>query len=324
MHPLATSDSDIRGNKPASNDHPRFPWVRLLLHPAHSLPTAAAPVIIGSALAIHDHVFSFLPALLGLIASWLIHVGGLYTENYWLLTRYWKLREHPELADAVANGSLPLSSLRRVAVGCFLCAIVTGAYLVTYAGIMAPVLGIVGVTASLSYCASTKRGIGELVFFTMFGVIAVAGTYYTQAAQFYSGSATWGFVIKAVPLRALVLGMPLGAIITDVMLVDDLSDITVDRAKGWQTRPVVWGVAWARREYVAFIGLAYGLPFWFWLGLGFHAWILLPLLTAPFAGWAIHQVYVIAPANVEPMSPKTAGIGFLYALLLSAGILLSG
>src|SRR6478736_10458959 len=98
-----------------SPDAPRaFPWLGLILHPAHSLPTTAAAVCLGSALAIHDGVFSLPRALLAFLASWFIHVAGLFWENYWLLTRYAELREHPELADAVDSGALSLASLRRV------------------------------------------------------------------------------------------------------------------------------------------------------------------------------------------------------------------
>lgn len=311
----------------ASHPVPNFPWVRLLLHPAHSLPAATAPVLIGAALAYHDGVFSPLPVVLSLISSWFIHVGGLFLENYWLLTEHAPLREHPELADAVDNGSLPLPMLRRITTGWFILAVLAGAYLVEYAGVMAPVLGLIGALGSASYCAGrysqTRLGIADPVFFVMFGSVAVAGTYYAQAAQFFAQPVGWHFIPEALPWQACVIGLPLGAIITNVMVVDDLSDIEVDKAKSWKTRPVVWGVAGARAEYVALMVFAYALPFWFWRGLGLSAWILLPLLTLPLAGWTTRLVFVTKPADVEPVSPKTAAVGLLYATLLSAGLALS-
>lgn len=304
-----------------------FPWVRLLLHPAHSLPAAAAPVAVGAALAYHDGVFVPLPVILGLLASWFIHVGGLFWENYWLLTRHAELREHPELADAVADGSLSLVALRRVNLLWFVLGVASGAWLLNYAGVMAPVLGLVGIAASAGYCSGrfslTRLGIAEPVFFAMFGVVAVAGTYYVQAAPFHVAPIGWQVVTAALPLRAFVIGLPLGAIITGVMLVDDLSDIEVDRRKHWRTTPVRWGVRWARREYAVLMLAAYAFPFWFWRGLDFGAWILLPLLTLPLALYAIRLVYVTPPVDVKPVSPKTAAIAFLYALLLSTGLVLS-
>ena len=303
----------------------RFPWVRLLLHPAHSLPAAAAPVLVGAAFAYHNHVFSIVPVMLGLLSSWFIHVGGLFLENYWLLTAHASLREHADLAEAVDQGTLSLRALRLVTAAWFLLGVVSGAYLLSYAGVLAPGLGIVGVLASASYCvgpySQTRLGIADPVFFAMFGIVAVVGTYYIQAAQFFVQPVGWHVVREALPWQVWVIGLPLGAIITNVMVVDDLSDIDVDKAKGWRTRPVVWGPAGARAEYVVLMVFAYVLPFWFWQGLGLGAWILLPLLSLPLAVWTTRLVFITRPADVEPVSPKTAAVGLIYAVLLSAGLI---
>jgi 1,4-dihydroxy-2-naphthoate octaprenyltransferase len=56
-------------------------WTRKLLYPGHTLPTAAAPVILAVALAWHDHVFAPVPALLALVAGWLIQFAGVVTDN---------------------------------------------------------------------------------------------------------------------------------------------------------------------------------------------------------------------------------------------------
>ena len=304
-----------------------FPWVRLLLHPAHSLPTTAAAVGLGSALALHDGVFSFPRAVLAFLASWFIHVAGLFWENYWLLTRHAGLREHPELADAVARGALSLAALRRVTFTWLTLGILTGSLLLPAAGVMAPVFGAIGIIAAAGYCAGpvswTRLGIGEFIFLAMFGVVMVVGAYYVQAAPFLGHPGSGEVVRAALPFRAFVIGLPLGAIINNVMLVDDLSDIAVDRAKGWRTRPVCWGVGPARLEYVGWLLVAYALPFWFWRGLGFSAWILLPLATLPLAAAAVRQLYTTPPADVEPLSPRTATLGLFFSVLLAAGIVLS-
>ena len=40
-------------------------WTDLLLYPQHTLPTAAAPVIVAVGLAVHNHVFTPLPLRVG-------------------------------------------------------------------------------------------------------------------------------------------------------------------------------------------------------------------------------------------------------------------
>ena len=109
-------------------------WIHLLLYPGHTLPTAAAPVIVGVGLAIHDHVFAPLPALLGFLASWFIHVGGVFTDNYELLVRHPNTREHPELTYALANGTLRLAALRWAILACFGLPALAGPYLLQIGG----------------------------------------------------------------------------------------------------------------------------------------------------------------------------------------------
>ena len=254
-------------------------------------------------------------------------MAGLFWENYWLLTRHASLREHPELADAVASGALSLAALRRVTITWLVLGVVTGALLLPAAGVMTPVFGAIGIIAAAGFCAGPvscmRLGIGEFVFLTMFGVVMVVGAYYVQAAPILGHPGSGEIVGAALPFHAFVIGLPLGAIINNVMLVDDLSDIAVDRAKGWRTRPVCWGVGPARLEYVGWLLVAYALLVWFWLGLGFSAWILLPFATLPLAAAAVRRLYATAPADVEPLSPRTAALGLLFSALLSAGIVLS-
>ena len=94
-------------------------WIHWLVYPGHSLPTAAAPVLVAMGLAIHDHVFALMPALLAFVASWLIHIGGLFADNYQLVTRHPTVNEHPELTEALGNGTLTLHGMRLAIVACF-------------------------------------------------------------------------------------------------------------------------------------------------------------------------------------------------------------
>ena len=69
----------------------------------------------------------------------------------------------------------------------------------------------------------------------MFGVVAVAGAYYVQAAPAYGATAGSLLVLQALPLKALVVGLPVGALVTNVLLVDDIRDRNFDALKGWRT-----------------------------------------------------------------------------------------
>ncbi len=300
-------------------------WVDLLLYPGHTLPTAAAPVMVAAGLAVHQHVFAALPLFIGFLASWFIHVGGVFTDNYVLISRHSELPEHPELLAALQNGTLTLRGLMGAIVLCFVLAALTGPYLLQVAGLAVIVLGLIGSAASLGYSVGsyslTKLGIADPIFFIMFGVVAVAGAYYVQAAPAYGATAGSLLIAQALPLKALVVGLPIGALVTNVLLVDDIRDRTFDALKGWQTAPVRFGLPWTRSEFIVLTVFSYALPFWFWLGLHFTPWVLLTLLTLPEAIVVARIVCTTDKIqDLRPVTPRAARLSLVYAILLGIGI----
>ncbi len=311
--------------EPAASTRPDI-WVDLLLYPGHTLPTAAAPVVIAVGLAVHNHVFAAVPLFVGFVASWLIHVGGVFADNYVLISEHPELPEHPELLAALKDGSLTLRGLMLATVACFVAAAATGPYLLHVAGIPVIVLGVVGTVASLWYVVGgrysmNRLGITDPVFFIMFGIIAVAGAYYVQAASNLPASLGRLVVPQALPLAAIVVGLPAGALVTNVLLIDEIRDRAFDALKGWRTGAVRFGAGWTRGEIVILTIFSYLLPFWFWLGLGFSPWVLLCLLTAPDAFLVARTVCTADQfENLRPMTPRAARLALDYSLLLGIGL----
>lgn len=303
-------------------------WVRLLLYPGHTLPTAAAPVAVGVGLAIHDQVFAFLPALLAFIASWLIHVGGVFADNHELLRKHPGLPEHPELLQALVNGTLTLNELKWAIAACFALPVLIAPYMFRIGGLPALAIGLVGALASAFYAAGpwayARRGWADAVFLLMFGVVAVAGTYYAQMVRVHGAPADGSAVWRALPLSVFVIGLPVGALVSNVLVIDDMRDRKFDAQKGWRTTAVRFGLAGSRTEYVALSIFAYLAPFWFWFGLGYSAWVLLPLLTLPFAYHIGAAVFAKEQTeDLLHMTPRASLLAFLWSVLLAIGVALS-
>ncbi|HSM19019.1 MAG TPA: hypothetical protein VK844_01445, partial [Hyphomicrobiales bacterium] len=152
-------------------------WTRKLLYPAHTLPTAAAPVMVAVGLAIHDGVFAPVPALVALLTGWLIQLGGVLTDNYENLLEEPEDREHPELVRAVKSGTLRLSTLKAAIWACFLGAALACVYLVFVAGMGVVISAVAAIAAAWAYSAGPfpfgKAGIAEPFFFLFFGTISV-------------------------------------------------------------------------------------------------------------------------------------------------------
>ena len=288
-------------------------WTGFLLYPGHTLPTAAAPIAVAAGLAAHDRVLAPVPLLVAFLGSWLIHLGGVFADQYELLRRHPELPEHPELTEALQNGTLDLAWLRGAIVLCFGLAALTAPYMVYLGGTAALAVGVLGTASSFCYAAGpwryAPRGLADPIFFAMFGIVAVAGAYYVQAREIHPG--------------AFVLGLPVGALVTNVLVIDDIRDRSFDALKGWRTGAVRFGLGWSRRQYVGLSLAAYLAPFGFWLGLGYSAWVLLPLLSLP---WAVQIGRVVwtseRPEALVPMTPRASLLALCYALLLGLGLAL--
>jgi 1,4-dihydroxy-2-naphthoate octaprenyltransferase len=305
---------------------PHTIWIDLLVYPTHSLPTAVAPVLVGVGLAAHDGVLAPVPALIGFLGSWVIHVAGVFTDNHELLRKHPGLPEHPELTRAIADGTLKLSTLRAAIAGCLVLATMTAPYLHSIGGGPVLALGAIGIAASLSYnggLAYVRRGLADPVFFVMFGVLAVLGTYYIEVAARYGARAPWD-LMASMPLPVFLVGLPAGAIVTSVMLVDDIRDREFDALKGWRTAAVRRGDRWDRSKIAMLVAFAYLAPILFWLALGFDAWVLLPLTSIPVAYRTVKAVRTAGSrADLAPLSARMARLAVIHSALLATGLALS-
>jgi 1,4-dihydroxy-2-naphthoate octaprenyltransferase len=158
----------------------------------------------------------------------------------------------------------------------------------------------------------------------MFGVVGEVGTYYIQAAATYGRMAPWE-LLGSLPLSVVLAGLPAGALVTSVMLIDDLRDCEVDRAKGWRTTAVSRGPSFTCSLITVLVVASFLAPFVLWAAPGFKAWVLLPLLSAPLAYRTVRGVRNARyRSDLIPMTPRMAGLAAIYSALLALGITLSG
>lgn len=302
-------------------------WVDLLLYPTHTLPTAAAPVLVGLGLAARAGELAPVPALVAFVGSWFVHLAGVFLDNHELLRRHPDLEEHPELTRALRDGTLRLGLLRGAIALCLLGALATAPWLAKIGGAPVLVLGAIGVAASLGYhgwpVAYVRWGVADPIFLFLFGVVGVTGTAYVQAAARRGAADPWA-LLAGLPPETWYAGLPCGAIVTAVMLVDDLRDRRFDRLKGWRTGAVHHGVDAVRDEITALVGLACAAPVAFWLAGGMGPAVLLPLLATPLAWQVVAAVRRLeSPRDLFPQSPRMARLALVHSALLGLGLALS-
>jgi 1,4-dihydroxy-2-naphthoate octaprenyltransferase len=300
----------------------------MLLYPRHTLPTAAAPVAVALGLASANGVAHVRTALAALLAGWLVQLGGVFADNYNNLRRHPDDQEHAGFVRALQAGVITLGTLRGAVIACYLGSMVAGLWLVWIGGVPALAIGLTSIAASLAYSSDPfplgDRALGDPLFFVFFGVVSVVGSYYVQAAALSGVAFPLTPPPGSLPLDAVIVSLPVAALTTNILVIDNIRDRHFDEAKNEITIAVLVGDTWSRVEYLALLGLAYAVPPLLLL-TGWGSWILLPLLTAPYAALVARRVWVRRTHEaLVPMTPQAGQVVLSYSILFGIGLAMGG
>ena len=286
--------------------------VQAWLHAAR-IPTLAAafvPVAVGTALAARDHHFRLALALLALWGAVFIQIGTNLVNDLGDFHR--GADRGPRLGPprALAVGWLTEREIRTGILLSFALATVAGLLLARLAGPVVIAIGIASILAGAAYTAGpwplAYHGWGELFVFLFFGVVAVCGTYYVQA--------------RAISPDALCASIPVGALATAILVVNNVRDLEGDRVAGKRTLAVRLGRRAARMGYLLLLAAAYVTPLWLLLSGRAAAWALLPFLTLPLALRECRRVTREQGAPLNAALFGTARLHVLFGLLFAAGL----
>ena len=238
-----------------------------------TLPAAVAPVIVGTALAIKMGAFVPWAALAALFSALMLQIGANYANDLFDFQKGADSQGRLGPTRVTTTGLLTPSQVTIGMWSSFGLAALAGLYLIYVGGWPILVLGFLSILAAIAYTAGPLplgyHGLGDLAVFIFFGLIAVVGTYYVQAHH-----------VTAV---AFVVALPMGALITAILVVNNIRDADTDRKAGKRTLAVLLGRRGARVEFLLLILIAYATPLVLWRGYGMQAWVLLPFATIPLA-----------------------------------------
>ena len=190
-----------------------------------TLPLAIAPVVMGAGTAAIDDKFNLGLVVLALLVALFLQVGVNYANDY-----------SDGIRGTDANRVGPkrltgggLAEPKRVRLAAFICFGLAG-----FVGLLVIFLtgqywfvavGLVCIVAAWFYTGGKKpygyMGLGELVVFVFFGLVAVIGTDYIQTGGF-------SFI-------AFIAGCISGCFATAVLLINNIRDIETDRASNKKT-----------------------------------------------------------------------------------------
>jgi 1,4-dihydroxy-2-naphthoate octaprenyltransferase len=289
----------------------RQAWV-LAARP-RTLPAAIGPVIVGTALAISAGAFDPLAALAALLAALLLQIASNFANDLGDFERGTDTPERVGPLRVTTAGLLTASDVKRGIVLVLALAAVCGLYLIWVGGWPILAVGVFSMLAAVAYTYGPLPfgyyGLGDVATFIFFGFIAVVGTYYVQA--------------HAAPSVVWIAAIPMGALVTAILVVNNVRDADQDRAGGKRTLAVVLGRKGARVEYLVMLVLAYAVPIVLWLWFDMGPWVLLPLLTLPLAVRHARAVFTVLGPRLNKTLAGTAQLAVLYAIVFAIGIIAS-
>ncbi len=275
-----------------------------------TLPAAIVPVLMGAAIAHGDGVFMPSITLAVLLAALWIQIGTNFANDYFDFVHGADTEARVGPPRGTQAGLVSLRGMRMAMVVAFAASAACATIIVRHAGWPIAVIGLLSITAGILYTAGPVPlgylGLGDVLVFVFFGLIAVGGTYFAQA--------------RSVSLVSVAAGVAPGLLATAILVVNNLRDRETDRQSDKKTLAVRFGARFARGEYVVCFAGAALVPVVLCAVTRAHGWSLLALLALPVGIPALRSVLRGDEGeSLNHVLGVTGKVMFLYGVLFSVG-----
>ena len=274
-----------------------------------TLPAAVVPVVVGTACAAASGGVALGPALAALAGALAIQIGTNFANDVFDAERGADGPDRVGPLRAVSAGLVTAAAMKRAMAVAFGVATVLGIYLAASAGWPVIAIGVASIVSGIAYTGGPwplgYHGLGDVFVLLFFGFVAVCGTAFVQLGH--------------VPPLAIAAAVPVGALATAILVVNNIRDRDTDERAGKRTLAVRLGRRGALAEYIALVVIAYAVP----LGLAAtgRLYAALPVLSAPVA---VARIRAVIAAGDGPAFngclAATAQLLLLHGGLFAAGL----
>jgi 1,4-dihydroxy-2-naphthoate octaprenyltransferase len=279
-----------------------------------TLPAAAAPVVVGSALAAASEVFRWDALIVILFAALAIQIGVNFANDLADAEKGADTEARIGPTRAVATGLLSAGQMKRGIMVAFGLAAIAGVYLIWLAGWVILAIGIVSIIAALGYTNGPipygYYGLGELFVFIFFGLVATVGTRYVYD--------------QTAPADAWVGGIAIGLLAAAILVANNVRDTDTDRLAGKRTLAVILGRNPARWLYAVMVLGSFAVVAAAVLPGTLPVWSLLTLVALPLTVSPIRTIFTeTAGPPLIGVLKDTARLQLVFAALLAVGVLIA-
>jgi 1,4-dihydroxy-2-naphthoate octaprenyltransferase len=276
-----------------------------------TLPAAVVPVAVGTACAAAISHVAWPAALAALAGALAIQIGTNFANDVFDAEKGADGPDRIGPTRAVSAGLISAAAMKRAMILAFAVAAAFGLYLVSIAGWPIVAIGIASILSGIAYTGGPAlgyRGLGDVFVLAFFGFVAVCGTVYVQ--------------LFSVPALAIAASIPVGALATAILVVNNLRDRHTDVRAGKRTLAVRFGRGAALAEYALLLLASYVVPLV--LAVADRPWVALALLSAPLAVVRLRQlVAAVTGPEFNRSLAATAQLLMLHGALFAAGLALS-
>jgi len=278
-----------------------------------TLAASVAPVLVGTAIAVHDGGPRLGAGLLALLVGIAMQVGVNFANDY---------SDHVRGADsprrvgpvrAASSGVVEPADVRRAAIAAFGVAAAGGLVLSLITDWRLLLVGVACLLAGWLYTGGPRPygylGLGEVFVFLFFGLVATLGTVYVE-------------MLRITPLSVL-MACAMGCFATAILVLNNLRDLDTDAAAGKLTLATRIGRARTRVLLLLLVCVAFAIPIAVLVFKLAGLPVMLVLVAIPIAAVPVRTAFAASSAPALVRALKRMAIAELaYALLFSPGLLL--
>src|SRR6266516_2831520 len=277
-----------------------------------TLAASVAPVLAGSAIAVHEGGLRWWAGIAALAVAAGMQVGVNLANDY---------SDHVRGADrqrvgplrAASSGVIAPARVRWAAVASFALAAIVGVALSLAVDWRLLFVGAACLLAGWLYTGGPRPygylGLGEVFVFVFFGLVATVGTAYVETGR--------------VTTLGILMGCGIGFLATAILVLNNLRDIETDQAAGKRTLATLIGRGPTRVLLLVLVCAAFAVPIViFTTGLA-SVTVMAMHFGIPIASVPVRTAFATtSPPKLVQALKRMASAELAYALLFTLGILL--
>jgi 1,4-dihydroxy-2-naphthoate octaprenyltransferase len=277
-----------------------------------TLAASVAPVLVGTAIAVHEGGARWWAGLLALVVSIAMQLGVNFANDY---------SDHVRGTDAkrvgpvraASSGVIDPGQVRNAAIACFAVAALAGVVLSLAVDWRLLIVGAACLAAGWLYTGGPRPygyfGLGEVFVFVFFGLVATIGTVYVQTMR--------------VDTLTILMGCGVGFLATAILVLNNLRDLDTDAASGKRTLATLIGRQSTRILLVLLVSGAFAVPIVIFVTHLASVTIMAMHFGIPIASFPVRNALATTEAVALVRALKRMALAELaYALLFTVGILL--